>query len=89
MNRIPCGRNSPPPLPPKAPRHDWLDVVGPNGKVIPCENSSDVLHLIRSDWFGPGRYCIQPPDGTRVADLYVDGPGHWRIYSVGTGRSSQ
>jgi hypothetical protein len=80
---LPPPRPATPPLPPSAPRHEWLDVVDMQCKIVaPCDDWGALMTLVRSNWFAPGRYWVEDADGMRVADLYVDSPGHWRIYSA-------
>jgi hypothetical protein len=77
----------PPPGPWQAAARHWLDVIDGNDHIIAtCDDWDTLMDLVLVDSFRPGKFRLTDGTGRRVAELVVDGPGQWRVYSAVPGR---
>lgn len=72
-----------PPSPWRAAERTWLDVLDGNDHIVlACDGWEVVMDVVLTGSLRPGKYRVDDATGRRVAELVVDGPGQWRIYSA-------
>jgi hypothetical protein len=74
---------APPPDSWQAASRKWLDLIDSNDRIVsPCDGWDALMGLLLTGSLRPGKFRIADAAGRRVAELAVDSPGQWRIYSA-------